>query len=349
MVSVASDIVKVFNYDDQEIKVYGTFQKPLFSAEDIGKALRLGDFIRIINGMGLEHGKHIVVSGDVFITPKGIYKFVTKYNDNCFGKFDEMIEQVVEELRMSQIENEKQRIESEYQKKIQSLQHNTKTYQEVDKNQHVYIMKMDGGTKVGKTKDIASRVRSLQTANKNEIQLLYDCLTSDADILERLVHNLLDQYRCSNREFFDCDVNYMKLVISVCGHVIDTIKSTYPSISKEEFLDKLSKHQIVINVVEEKIISTVIDGVQQKELEFEKWLDKHIEKRNNSVLYLKEVCKLYTGMDDIAPRISNKYRIDIENHFKKKYKLTLSYKDSYFRGLRYRGWVGFYLKRDSNS
>ncbi|MEY3422660.1 MAG: hypothetical protein RIR48_2985, partial [Bacteroidota bacterium] len=104
-----------------------------------------------------------------------------------------------------------------------------KTYEEIEKTGHIYVIRTDGGTKVGKTKDaVTKRIRGLQTGNVNEIQILMDYQTSNADLLERCVHYILDRYRCnSNREFFDCNVNYIQMVVRICGKVIDTLKSSF--------------------------------------------------------------------------------------------------------------------------
>ena len=103
---------------------------------------------------------------------------------------------------------------------------------------------MDGGIKVGKTKDIVQkRVKGLQTGNVEDIQVLLDYRTSNPDVLERMVHYVLDRYRCnSNREFFDCNVDYIKMVINVAGKTLDTLKSTYQHISEDQLLEKLGSH-----------------------------------------------------------------------------------------------------------
>lgn len=62
-----------------------------------------------------------------------------------------------------------------------------------------------------------------------------DCETSNEDLLEKIIHYILDKYRTnSNREFFDCDINYIKLIIDIVNTTIDTMKSTFKTISKEE-------------------------------------------------------------------------------------------------------------------
>lgn len=115
-----------------------------------------------------------------------------------------------------------------------------KTYEEIIKNGHVYIIKCDGGIKVGKTKlPVNKRIKGLQTGNVDDIEILFDCETNNADLLERCVHDILYKYRCkSNREFFDCDVEYIKMIIEYTNTTFNTMKSTYQNITKEELYHK---------------------------------------------------------------------------------------------------------------
>ncbi len=135
-------------------------------------------------------------------------------------------------LKNNEIELLKKKI-SELEKENKLLKE--KVYEEVEKNGHVYVFKTDGGYKVGKTKDLNKRIRSLQTANVNNIEQMYEYKTNDQDLLEKCVHHILNKYRV-NREFFKCDLNYIIMVIEIVGNVLDTLSSTYEKINKEEIL-----------------------------------------------------------------------------------------------------------------
>ena len=76
------------------------------------------------------------------------------------------------------------------------VKYKEKTYEEIEKTGHIYVIKTDGGTKVGKTKDtVNKRIRGLQTGNVDNIQVLLDFKTSNPDLLEKNVHYILDRYR----------------------------------------------------------------------------------------------------------------------------------------------------------
>lgn len=137
-------------------------------------------------------------------------------------------------LKQQEIEltNTKLRIKELEMKKVN-------TYEECPNYGHVYILKCDGGYKIGKTKDsVIKRIKGLQTANVNDIIIIMDCLTCNEDLLEKIVHFILDKYRCSNREFFDCDVEYMKLVVEFVNNNLNTMKSSFDTISKEDLYKK---------------------------------------------------------------------------------------------------------------
>jgi hypothetical protein len=134
---------------------------------------------------------------------------------------------------------EKEQKEIEYKKQLKEKElelnsYKEKKYEEIEKNGHVYVIKTDGGYKVGKTKDINNRVKGLQTGNMKDIEVIFDFRTSNSDLLERIVHYILDRYRCnSNREFFDCNIDYIKNIVNIIGNTMDTLKSTYQSIPND--------------------------------------------------------------------------------------------------------------------
>ena len=107
-------------------------------------------------------------------------------------------------------------------KEILKLQE--KTYEELPKTGHVYILKCDGGFKIGKTSStVQQRIKGLSTGNVDTIEIIMDYETSNADLLEKNVHYILSKYRCkSNREFFECSISYIKMVIETVGKIIDT-------------------------------------------------------------------------------------------------------------------------------
>ena len=360
----------VKQFENLNITIYGSYEEPLFKAKDIGELLEMKNIREVIKnfnnkqkGVSLTDtpgGKQEVT----FLTEQGLYKVLMKSRKPIAEQFQDWVCEVVEEIRkrgkydleeqlkLKDIETQRLLEEKELQlqeKELELIKYKEKVYEEIEKTGHIYVIKTDGGTKVGKTKDaVKKRIKGLQTGNMNDIQVLLDFKTSNADLLERTVHYILDRYRCnSNREFFDCDVDFIKTVVETIGKVIDTLKSCYQQITKEQILTKLSENGIKINleINSETGSEKTFVNEEKEESELYNWLNNNIELDKNGILKLKKICELYLDTDTIYPKLSNKIRLEIESWIKTKFKhLNFQYKDSYLNGERYRGWCGLKLK-----
>ena len=111
-----------------------------------------------------------------------------------------------------------------------------KPYEEIEKKGYIYIFSTDkpGIVKCGRTNHINNRKCKLQTGTVDEIEVLYGYNTWNDILLEKIVHILLDDYRVNEREYFKCNLEYMKYIIFIAGSYINTIKSSFDSISFEE-------------------------------------------------------------------------------------------------------------------
>jgi len=277
-------------------------------------------------------------------TDKG--KEIRKYYVKLENIYNELI---VEQLQLK----EKEYNQLLQEKELELIKYKEKVYEEIEKTGHIYVIKTDGGTKVGKTKDaVKKRIKGLQTGNMNDIQVLLDFKTSNADLLERTVHYILDRYRCnSNREFFDCDVDFIKTIVETIGKVIDTLKSCYQNITKDQILNKLLENGINISLERCESENTYVNedvsvnGNVNQESELYNWLNNNIELDKNGILKLKKICELYMDMDTVHSKLSNKIRLEIEKWIKTKYKnINHLYNISSYNGERYKGWVGLKLK-----
>jgi peptide methionine sulfoxide reductase MsrA len=222
------------------------------------------------------------------------------------------------------------------------------TYDEIEKPGHVYVLETDGGIKVGKTKDpVKKRVKNLQTGNVNDIKILFDYQTCNQDLLEKYVHYILQRYRCnSNREFFDCNVEYIINVIRIAGNVLDTLKSSFENISNDEIFEKMSSklseiHPINLstnNTIEEPIdtieepIEIIIEtpsecyteetgsGSSSMESELSNsslfaFLSENVEYKRGSFLDLSKLCQEYYGKR-VSPRTMTRKVPIIEYYIK---------------------------------
>jgi prophage antirepressor-like protein len=363
----------VKQFENLNITIYGTYENPLFKAKDIGDLLGIDKIRKTIENLDNECKIKInAPTGGVgtnnsdtwFLTEDGLYEVLFISRKPIAKQFKVWVRNVIKEIRLKgkydleeqlklkDIETQRLLEEKELQlqeKELELIKYKEKVYEEIEKTGHIYVIKTDGGTKVGKTKDaVKKRIKGLQTGNMNDIQVLLDFKTSNADLLERTVHYILDRYRCnSNREFFDCDVDFIKTVVETIGKVIDTLKSCYQQITKEQILTKLSENGIKINleINSETGSEKTFVNEEKEESELYNWLNNNIELDKNGILKLKKICELYLDTDTIYPKLSNKIRLEIESWIKTKFKhLNFQYKDSYLNGERYRGWCGLKLK-----
>jgi prophage antirepressor-like protein len=341
-------LVKQFN--DLNINIYGTYEEPLFKAKDIGDLLDIKKIRTTLDNLDesckVLKDAHTMggLQQQLFLTEDGLYELLFISRKPIAKQFKVWIRNIIKEIRLKgkydleeKIKEHQQQLEAKEQ---ELLRYKEKTYEEIEKTGHIYVIKTDGGTKVGKTKDaVNKRIRGLQTGNVNNIEILLDFKTSNPDLLEKCAHYILDRYRCnSNREFFDCDINYIKTIVEICGNVVDTLKSSYQHISKEELVEKLKNNGIEIGIEEVKMN-------KQENNHLYDWLDENIQYKQNSLLQLGEVCELYLNTIKVHSSVSSKYKKEMEKYIKKKYKQVKSeYGVVKINDVTYNGWKHLRIK-----
>ena len=275
-------LVKEFN--GLNIEVHGTYEEPLFKAKDIGDLLEMRNIREVIKNFNKKQ-KNVSLTGYkqevVFLTEQGLYKVLMRSRKKIAEEFQEWVCEVIEEIRKKGkfvLQEQLKLKELEYEeqikeKELELTKYKEKIYEEIEKTGHVYVIKMDGGYKVGKTKDaVIKRVKGMQTANVNNIVIILDFECSNADLLEKCVHYILERYRCNNnREFFDCNVEYIIEIVNLVGGVIDSLKSMYEHIPIEDMKKK----------IEEKLLINLNYTLEEESK------DKDIEEEKNKNIYLR--------------------------------------------------------------
>ena len=204
-------LIKQFN--DLNITIYGTYEEPLFKAKDIGDLLGIKDVLSTVKDFDNDEkgvGYYPTPGGIqqmVMLKEQGLYKVLMISRKPIAKQFQKWVFNIIKEIRLKgkydleeKLKEHQQLLqikELEHQRTQQELvKYKEKTYEEIEKTGHIYVIKTDGGTKVGKTKDtVNKRIRGLQTGNVDNIQVLLDFKTSNPDLLEKNVHYILDRYR----------------------------------------------------------------------------------------------------------------------------------------------------------
>ena len=226
----------------------------------------------------------------------------------------------------------------------QLVKYSEVTYEEISKAGHVYIFSCDQPSiyKCGRTKNVSVRVKGLQTGCVEQIHVLFDYPTNNDLLLESAVHHILDRYRCnSNREHFRCDLEYMKRIVTIVGKVLDTLKSSYQTISENELMQRLEMKYIDEN-------KHVLSYPDPYENSFSKWLDENIIYSEGDILQLNTICEDFTGRK-VSPRSMFKFRKELEQYIAKDVKLRDKrvchrMQDSSYNGQKYKGYLHLTLK-----
>jgi hypothetical protein len=290
-------------------------------------------------------------------TEKG--KTIRKYYVKLENIYNQLIKEEIQQIKEAQettvklLEEkekcleEKAKINEELVNKnklLEQQKHKDITYEEISKAGHVYIFSCDqpGTYKCGRTKNVNSRVKGLQTACVQTIQVLFDYPTNNDLLLETAVHHILDRYRCnSNREHFRCDLDYMKRIVTIVGKVLDTLKSSYQTISENELMQRLEMKCIEEN----RNVLSLPDPYQNS---FSKWLDENLIYSYGDILQLNTICEDFMGRK-VSPRSMSQFRKELENYIAKDVilrdkRVNHQMQDSSYNGQKYKGYLHLTLK-----
>jgi prophage antirepressor-like protein len=159
-------LTKQFN--SLNIQVYGTYDEPLFKAKDIGDLLEIKNVKDTIKNYNDKQKLGVVLTDPHgrpqetnMLTEQGLYKMLMKSRKPIAEKFQDWVCEIIKEIRLKGKYDLEEKIK-EHQELLQEkeqelLRYKEKTYEEIEKTGHIYVIKTDGGTKVGKTKDAVNK------------------------------------------------------------------------------------------------------------------------------------------------------------------------------------------------
>lgn len=204
------EIVKAFNDNNlhTEITIKGSYEEPLFRANDIGEILEMGNIRSSIQNFdNTEKHVHSMDTSTgpkqvTFLTEKGLYKVLFKSRKPIAEKFQNWVCEVVKEIRLNgvydlQKQLENQKLEIQLLEENKNIEMNLKIIKEKELEREkvllkqysnigsiIYIIKVktyDDGTyiiKLGESRDgITGRYNECKVKHKNII--LLNCFTVD--------------------------------------------------------------------------------------------------------------------------------------------------------------------------
>ena len=180
------NIDETFNFDENVIRVFGTYIEPLFIAKDICNILGLSNVTNALRNipekwMTLQNVKSSYNSQNmIMITEAAVYKLIMRSNKPIAEKFQEVVcEDILPSLRKKgehqiqsiieknkKLEDEKNKLElenKEYSRRI--LRKNERYNKRGFCNYIVFNNTLPDWFKFGETEDIHERLRDLNGAN----------------------------------------------------------------------------------------------------------------------------------------------------------------------------------------
>jgi prophage antirepressor-like protein len=199
------DILKAFKLVDKEINIniQGTFENPLFQANQIGKILELANINENLKDFN-ENEKVIILADSIrgiqktsFLTEIGLYKLLGRSRKPIASVFQSWIINIIKDIRINGIYklNENNEIDKKLIKHANDVEKHKLLIKAFDKQYVVYICKIrelddKNIIKVGHSQDIKERMGHLSNAYENIQPLLLDIVKIDDNInFENFLHN----------------------------------------------------------------------------------------------------------------------------------------------------------------
>ena len=215
-----------------------------------------------------------------FLTEEGVYELLFVSRKSIAKEFKKWVRRLIVEIRLNSNRLLREKLLESDNKLIKSQKelefYKEKTFEQVLLDQTLYTMSTDKENvfKVGKTDKSNAKIRKgqLQTGCVDDILILFEFKTSNCNLLENLVHYALKRYQSnSGREHFHCNLDYIKLVINICGKFVNTIGSMYQNITHEQFTDKIS-YNIPIQNIQNIQNTQIIQKVQEIKKPYVKYI-----------------------------------------------------------------------------
>jgi phage anti-repressor protein len=269
-----------------------------------------------LGGAGLNE-EQIMLNVDTFKnlcmiakTEKG--KEIRKYYVKLENIYNKIIKEEIENQKKitSETTNKLQLLELENQEKQDKINLLTRKTNKFELGESVYIFHSTIDNldlyKVGRTKNANVRDAIHKTASYKGILLQIKCV--DCVLLERVVHFLLNKYRCANRrEWFNCSYDIVKNSIDYAKLLLESdINFTNSNLIDDtsDFIDTI-KHSTNLNENENEN-NTALPTITNDIFTTIQFQAKDI---NNFDQFLKETCEIDVNTSLSYTTIKNQYKI----------------------------------------
>ena len=318
--------IAILQEDINNKKVY------CFKASDIGKALNLTNIRASIQNY--DEDEQVVRKAydlrgceqdTTFLTSQGVYRLLYNSKKEVAKKFRKWAGNILDDIifnesielkkqleeketllqessRQHRIElqnkhNQLQLLELENQEKLDKINLLTRKTNKFEPGESVYIFHSTVDNidlyKVGRTKNANSRDAIHKTASYKGILLQVKCV--DSVLLERVIHFLLNKYRCANRrEWFQCCYDIVKNSIHYAKLVLESeidFENTHLINDTTDFIETIrypnvNQHDTVQDNVQDNVqdIFTTLEFTTNDINDFEKFLSENCDNNTQSTL-----------------------------------------------------------------
>ena len=213
--------------------------------------------------------------------------------------------------------------------------------------EYVYIMSTDveGVYKIGYSKnEVESRVKSLQTGSINEIKVLDFYATINGKLLESVVHHQLSYFRVNKREFFKCDLDYIKKTIEKAAQFINLnidVSGGAQDSSNAVPMEGVQESYNSVQAPETRVPESYNSVPGSEESRFMDWLQNNVVYEEDKILRLPNITKLYFKRD-VSTKVAAIYKKLVCKHLAERFpSMDTMHKDTSFRGKNFKGWLHF--------
>jgi len=332
-----------------DISIKGTYENPLFRANDIGEILGITQIRNCIQNFDeTEKVSHIFeTSGGPqnvsFLTEKGLYKVLFRSRSPIAEIFQNWVCEVIKEIRI----NGQYKLQKQLKEKEEELQNKEKELEETqgllkdkiieaeelrnkEKPPKIYIYNIDPTSdklnlKIGYTKDVYERIKPYRQISKNgiiEFSRPFQGVNVNIKTIENYIHNVLSKYRVKD-EVFDIDIETAKLILTYIVSITEIVELNDERLIKNklqkiiEFISEI-KDDSKINISSTEI-STQTDEIEEIPSALPVAI---IEKNERTILFNKfveEECIVHQDAEVSSKIIAGQYRIWTQNAEKEIY------------------------------
>lgn len=216
--------IEIHNFENKNIRIFGTHEDPWFAVKDICKILELSN-VTVASSNIQEKWKKIQKTDSgygpqdmIVINESGLYKMIMRSTKPIAEKFQEWIcEEILPSIRkkgyyrlkeikeIKDLNSKIKALEEENKEMSRRVFRRSKTHYNAGECVYIVVNKtIKDKFKLGQTDNISKRLQSFNNANPEEFEVYKHWYTRFNKKLEKLAHDLFEAHRISlSNEWFD--------------------------------------------------------------------------------------------------------------------------------------------------